>query len=220
MSAAVSMLEKRASDNDESDPVLEAMRNALAEGRKALDQLNQQMPAKQRPTEIPVNINQVTREVISILAQKMSASGVDFSWNPQSHLPHIVGSENRLRTMIKQLVENAMEAMEKNKGARDLTINSRLEKDFIVLEVIDSGPGIDDDLALKVFEPFFTTKSVATSGRGLGLAMVQEIVNDHAGMVSLDKVNDSNDSSSDDSNNDTQPGCKVIVHLPVTHDSL
>ncbi len=215
MSAAVSMLEKRAGEKAQSDPVLEAMKNALDEGQKALDLLTQQVPIKQTVAEIPVNINQLTREVVSILAQKMSASGVEFIWHPESHLPHIVGSENRLRTMIKQLVQNAIEAMEQNRSEpRDLTINSRLEGDFVILEVIDTGPGIAEDLIVKVFEPFFTTKTVATNGRGMGLTMVQEIVNDHSGMVTL-----SNADPSQNQDSKTPPGCKVIVHLPVTHDS-
>ncbi|WP_317933262.1 nitrogen fixation negative regulator NifL [Halioxenophilus sp. WMMB6] len=212
IAAAVSMLQKRAGAKADADPVLEAMRNALAEGQKALDILTKQAPEKQQSAQVPVNINQLTREVVSILAQKMSASGVEFSWEPESHLPHIVGSENQLRTMIKQLVENAIEAMERNRGeSRDLKITSRHEDQFVVLEVADTGSGIAEDLAIKVFEPFFTTKEVGhNSSRGMGLSMVQEIVNEHAGMVSL------TDNRQPDS---SMPGCKVIIYLPVTHDS-
>jgi len=212
IAAAVSMLRKRAGDKADHDPVVEAMENALAEGQKALDLLTKQAPLKNPVARIPVNINQLTREAVSILAQKMSATGVEFGWKPESHLPHVVGSENRLRTMIKQVVENAIEAMEKNRGkARELNITSAIEEGFVVLEITDSGCGITDDIALKVFEPFFSTKNTANNGRGMGLAMVQEVVNEHAGTISLRNLMDPE--------NEKPQGCVVTIHLPVTHEN-
>ncbi|GAB2190295.1 hypothetical protein MAH1_19030 [Sessilibacter sp. MAH1] len=213
IAAAVSLLEKRANkDNRADDPVLDAVRAALNEGKKALDILTNQAPVWQNTSTNSVNINQVTREVISICAEKMSAAGVEFFWHPEPHLPGIIGGENRLRTMIKQLVDNAIESIEMSRASvRDLTISSYLENDFVVLEVVDTGSGISNDLSLKVFEPFFTTKRAVNGNRGMGLSMVQEIVNEHAGLVSIGPAN--NDTTEGE---DGFPGCKVTVHLPIT----
>jgi signal transduction histidine kinase len=51
-----------------------------------------------------------------------------------------------------------------------------------VVEVSDTGPGIDPAVRARIFEPFFSTK---TSGSGLGLALVKKIVEDHGGGVEL-----------------------------------
>ena len=52
----------------------------------------------------------------------------------------------------------------------------------IVLEVIDNGIGIPEDLRERIFEPFFTTRE---TGTGLGLAIVRQIVHSHGGTISL-----------------------------------
>jgi len=54
--------------------------------------------------------------------------------------------------------------------------------DYIAIQIADNGPGIPDEIAQMVFEPFVTTKSM---GRGLGLAAVTGIVQNHGGCVSF-----------------------------------
>ena len=152
---------------------------------------------------------------MAILAQKMSANGVEFQWEPEANLSPIVGSENRLRTMIKQVIENAIEAMSDNRQKpRILKVNSKNMDDFVALHIADTGCGIDADQSLKVFEPFYSTKISANNGRGMGLTMVQEIVNEHAGTVTLTT------SQIEIEGQDTASGCEVVIHLPVTNDNL
>ena len=66
-----------------------------------------------------------------------------------------------------------------------LTIRTGFDKEWVTLEVGDTGVGIPEDVRRKVFLPFFTTKDV-DEGTGLGLAVVHGIVTAHGGAVDVD----------------------------------
>jgi len=115
----------------------------------------------------------------------------------------VIGQERRLRSLFKQLVQNAVEAMaDRSVKVRELTILTHARKEILEVEISDSGPGIPADQRVKVFQPFYSTKKTSTGFRGMGLSMVHEIVADHAGTVYFDA--------------DYRDGCRVIVQLPLT----
>ena len=88
--------------------------------------------------------------------------------------------------MFKQLVDNALDAMESTRQkSRELRIVTGVLEKMGLVTIEDTGPGIPPDLHWQIFEPFFTTKRAATHV-GLGLAMVQEVVNEQRGMIVLD----------------------------------
>lgn len=186
IAAAVTMLEKRLGNSTGQDPVLEAMKLAHQTGQEALKSLTSMVPTNRVFPKTTVNVNQLLREAISICSTRLSSAGIDFNWQPEKTLPGIWGQETRLRAMFKQLIDNAIEAIEMgNAQYRVLEIATRSGNGFVNIEIMDSGSGIPENLELKVFEPFFSTKEGHSSRKGMGLAMVHEVVNQHAGMVSL-----------------------------------
>ena len=204
ISAAVSMLERKSKDQSiDIESVLDAMKSALDSGRTVLDSLSRITPAKPVLAKVPLNINQLIREAISISIETLLANGIEIHWQPSLHLPFVLGVETRLRCMFKQLIENATEAINFDRSKlREIHINTSAESNFIKIEISDSGPGIKPDLAVKIFEPFFSTKPPGKGYRGMGLPMVQEVVNEHMGIVHLDT--------------DYNQGCKFIIQLPVS----
>ncbi|RVN96376.1 sensor histidine kinase, partial [Sinorhizobium meliloti] len=81
--------------------------------------------------------------------------------------------------VVVNLVQNAMDAMATLNGAvRLLEIRSRFENGKILVDVRDSGVGLQD--AEKIFEPFYTTKH---NGMGIGLSICRSIVGAHAGTL-------------------------------------
>jgi nitrogen fixation negative regulator NifL len=202
ISAALRMLERRLGDSAEGDPVLSAMREASQAGMDALESLSGSIPQRQTGSCVPVNVNQLIREVVSLMTDRLLAQGIVVDWQPALRLPWVMGAEGRLRSMIKQLLDNAIEAMSQNQdNPRTLSIVTRVQGQRVVrLEIADSGPGIAPELALKVFEPFFSTKPPHKAGRGMGLAMVQEAVTEHAGTVHIDRG--------------YRQGCRIVVELP------
>ena len=80
------------------------------------------------------------------------------------------------------LIDNAIDAMG---GKGELRIRTSRELDCVLVEIIDNGPGMADDVKAHIFEPFFTTKGVG-EGTGMGLDTVYRIVRAHRGEISVD----------------------------------
>jgi len=96
-------------------------------------------------------------------------------------LPAVMGSESEIRDALINLVFNAVDAM--SEGGR-LTLRTRVDEGRVVVEVIDTGSGMDEDSRRRCLEPFFTTKG--ERGTGLGLAMVYGMVQRHNADIAID----------------------------------
>lgn len=202
METAVSMLQRRAGSDHRDDSLLMALEEALTAGRDALANMAASMPPPLEESRKPVNINELLREAMSLTTGALLANGITVEWQPSLHLPAVIGRERRLRSMFKQLLDNAVDAMsERGVKRRDLVIITRAEKDCVTCEIRDTGPGIRPELMVKVFEPFFSTKTGGHGCRGMGLPMVHDIVSDHSGTVHIDST--------------WNEGCRVIVQLPI-----
>jgi signal transduction histidine kinase len=73
-----------------------------------------------------------------------------------------------------------------------------------VLQVVieDSGPGIPEEMRVKVFEPFYSTKGKGGKRAGMGLVMVQQVVNEHNGNITIQTPE--------------KGGCRITLELPIT----
>ena len=204
VAVALKMLQRRSGSDAKDDPVIKALQEALDAGTAALDSLMASMPVHVEEPKLPVNVNQLIREVITISTDQLLSQGIVVEWSPALRLPWVMGRESRLRSLLKQLVDNAIDAMSARAiSRRELLVRTRAEKDVVMIEVIDSGPGIPENLAVKVFEPFFSTKPPSKGCRGMGLPMVHEIVTEHAGTVHIDPRH--------------KPGCRIVVELPCSN---
>jgi nitrogen fixation/metabolism regulation signal transduction histidine kinase len=86
-----------------------------------------------------------------------------------------------LRRVMLNLIQNAAQAMREH-GERTprIVVNLRADREFYVLDVEDSGPGIPEALRERMFDPYVTTKA---EGTGLGLAIVKKIIVEHGGSI-------------------------------------
>ena len=76
--------------------------------------------------------------------------------------------------------------MEIQEDERSLIIRTSCQgEEYILIEVLDSGPGIQDEAMSRLFEPFYTTKE---SGMGMGLVISQTIIEDHNGKISAERL--------------------------------
>lgn len=186
VAAACGIVERRGSANSEFSPLISVLKQALSSGQDALEKLRTSMPMVPSEAMVPVNVNELLRDVLGVSTTRLLATGVTVEWRPAAVLPPIIAPAGRIRGMFKHLVDNAVEAMDNpNIKLRELHISTREEREGIRVDITDTGSGIPSDLRLKVFEPFFTTKGRFGRG-GMGLALVQEVAIALGGTISMD----------------------------------
>jgi PAS domain S-box-containing protein len=105
--------------------------------------------------------------------------------NVEGVFPDVQGDERMLRQAILNLIRNAAEAIGDEHSDRDVTVSSQKEagknnRDFVRIEIRDTGPGIPLSDLQRIFIPFFTTKS---KGHGVGLALAHRVITDHGGTL-------------------------------------
>ncbi len=96
-------------------------------------------------------------------------------------VPKVKMDENMFRQVLTNLIRNAMEAIE-DSGEVTLSTRHEADKDMVVIDVTDTGPGIPSYLNDRIFDAFFTTKE---QGTGLGLAICQRIVHEFGGHLRM-----------------------------------
>jgi C4-dicarboxylate-specific signal transduction histidine kinase len=129
------------------------------------------------------DLNGAVREVVTMVRSAIVKNRITVGTRLMDGLAPVLGDRVQLQQVIMNLILNAVEAMSlDDTGVRELSIRteqSQAERDVLV-EVRDSGPGIDPVNLARVFEPFYTTK---TSGIGMGLSICRSIVDAHGGRL-------------------------------------
>ena len=96
-----------------------------------------------------------------------------------TEIPRLLLNRNEIRQLILNLYRNGLEAMDEEKF---LTIRTYMEKDHVVLAVVDQGKGINPEILDKLGTPFFTTKD---NGTGLGLGVCYAIAARHHAKIEI-----------------------------------
>jgi PAS domain S-box-containing protein len=172
-----------------SSPNLAELRTAIAEivgdGARASAVIARirRLLRKRTPGTVQVDINEIIREVISLLRNELTRNRVYLGTELSTHLPRVQGDPVLLQQVLVNLMVNAVEAMRlSGEQPKRLSIRSIRNPDGVLVQVQDSGPGIESEHAERIFEPFFTTKA---EGTGMGLAISRSIIESHGGQLSL-----------------------------------
>jgi signal transduction histidine kinase len=94
-------------------------------------------------------------------------------------VPRVEAYGSELNQVWTNLIDNAIDAMQ---GEGQLTLRTSLQANQVVVEIVDSGPGIPPEILPRIFEPFFTTKPPG-AGTGLGLHIAHSIIARHHGQI-------------------------------------
>jgi two-component system NtrC family sensor kinase len=147
----------------------------------------------------PVQINDLVSEVLSLLERPASYANVTLKRQLQPDLPLVAASPAELQQVLINLVNNALDAMEKN--GDEILVRTLTEDGGVVMSVTDNGPGIPPAVLPRVFDPFFTTKPVG-KGTGLGLSICYGIVDKLGGRLEVQST--------------PGQGTTFSMHLPVS----
>jgi PAS domain S-box-containing protein len=142
----------------------------------------------------PVRVNEIVSETVQLLRQTIDRT-IEIRTECAAEIPSVLGDQGQIQQVLINLCVNARDAMPRG-GV--ITLSTRADPrpaggeggdsaggaGSVVLEVNDTGVGIDRETLPKIFDPFFTTKGPG-EGTGLGLSIVYGIVRQHGGRVSV-----------------------------------
>lgn len=181
LSLALEQLKEELPENDEYTAVFTDIihRNVLRIGQLITEMLNSSKPRDldRKPQGLSIIVQDTLHLVADRLKLKSMTLRTDFY-----PLPCIALLDHeQIKTALLNILINAVEAMEPNKGALQVRTYCS-DDDQVCVEVEDNGSGISEENRQRLFDPFFTAKS---TGMGLGLTTTQNIINSHQGNIEV-----------------------------------
>ena len=165
---------------------LEELREAIAEivndGTRASTVISRirTLLVKGAPGRAELDINEVIQEVTGLIRSELARNRISLLTDLTADL-RVRGDRVQLQQVLINLIMNAVEAMRTSTGrTRELLIRSAKNPDGVLVQVQDSGPGMEPEVADRIFEPFFTTRA---EGIGMGLSISRSIVESHGGRL-------------------------------------
>jgi len=194
----------------ESDEQREYIEIVIAEVDR-INRLVKKMMNLTRPTSDDfklINIHRILEETLTLERETLKRKEGKFVQRYDPSLPNIEGNEDELKQLFLNLIKNAVEASPK-RGQVSIVTQFSSKYAFrkthaappthnIIVEIIDSGPGMTDETLKNLFTPFFTTKK---RGTGLGMVVSLKIIESHNGKIKV--------------NSERNVGTTVQVFLPV-----
>ena len=195
-----SLLDKESSLSPRARSYLETIQRAIDDVARTVARMREFY--RQREPQLlllPVDMNRLVQQVVDLtrarwgdIAQQRGIA-IEMRTELAPGLPAILGADNEIREALTNLIFNAVDAMP-NGGP--LTLRTRVApaegaqdaapRQFVQVEVSDSGVGMDEDTRRRCLEPFFTTKG--ERGTGLGLAMVYGTMQRHGADIEVDSA--------------------------------
>ncbi len=176
---------------DRAEPIA-----VIREETERLEELAREFAALGRPPDGPTSPIDVRELVVSLLETDVPP-GIETVFEAGAALPLVDGHHEALVRTFRNLIRNAVEAMEGSAAPRRIEVRLAARDAVIEVAVADAGPGVPADAGERIFEPDFTTRS---RGTGLGLALVRQAVAAHGGEVRV--------------RNRPEGGAEFVVRLP------
>jgi nitrogen-specific signal transduction histidine kinase/CheY-like chemotaxis protein len=181
------------------DKLSEYLTEVLAAGNRAKDLVKQILTFSRMGEQSnlgPIQIQPIVKEAMKLLRASIPTTiAIKQDIRPDTGL--IVGNLTQVHQILINLCTNAYHAMQQNGGVLSVRLYStKLERSighpdqvepgrYNVLEVSDTGDGMDEETLDRIFEPYFTTKEQG-KGTGMGLAVVHGIVKSYGGHIVVD----------------------------------
>jgi C4-dicarboxylate-specific signal transduction histidine kinase len=152
------------------------------------------MVRRREPQTGRLHMNNVVREAMEFLTREIESRNVEFDLDLASYLPVISGDRIQLQQVVLNLVNNALQAIDRagelDSGTQHRVIVStklNVSSGDVVTQVTNTGPLISDSEMEQLFDPFYTTHQ---EGLGLGLAISKSIVESHGGQIAAEHLSD------------------------------
>ena len=161
------------------------IRKSIKDGAEIVRRINKFDRIKEdRHGYVPVDLWEVIKETIDLTLHKRNErakTGITYTINSENveYVPSIKGNPLELREVFINIINNAIDAMPEG---GTLSFSTREEKGNVIVNISDTGLGMDEETQSKIFDPFFTTKD---HGTGLGMSIVSGIIKRHGGKIEV-----------------------------------
>jgi signal transduction histidine kinase len=183
ISTYAQMLAKQVSGDDQKAKLLDKIAKQTFRASEIVNSLLNF--SRTSPTDFAdVDLNRILRETVSLVEHQFQTAGVVTDLSLADNLLSIRGNSGKLQQVFLNLFINAKDAMP---DGGVLTIRTRAEGGFAILEIADTGQGIPPEHLARIYDPFFTTKG-PKKGTGLGLSISYGIVHEHDGVIEVDST--------------------------------
>ena len=175
-------------DTKEALTLLESTRTAARDAKNMVQRLREFYHPEENVEIVAVDVNPLVKQVMLMTQprwQKQAlAEGVSITIETSlSKIPKINVSETQLREVLMNFIFNAVDAMPDGGTIR---IATSAKGDCVVIEITDTGKGMDEEVCKRCFEPFFSTKG--DNGTGMGLAMCYGIIQRYDGFIDVEST--------------------------------
>lgn len=156
--------------------------DSIVHQTRAVDQMVREILDFAKGNQTPINPQKVNLEqfftsIKETFGKTLSGRNIDFVIN--NTVPHeVCFDDSKIRRVLHNLMKNSSEALTTN---GHIGLDARLEDNFLVITVTDSGPGLSEHIKANLFSPFQTEGK--PHGTGLGLAITRKLVNEHKGTI-------------------------------------
>ena len=194
ISSYTQMLSKQLRDDARLSPVLEKITQQTFRASEIVNGLLN-FSRTSGAEFVSINLNQLLHDTAILLDHQFKTARIRIESDLDPALAAIYGNQGKLQQVLLNLMLNARDAMSGTRNeetASVIRLRTRNEDSLAVVEIIDSGVGIDAAHLHRIFDPFFTTKTNPQPGQhkgtGLGLAVSYGILQEHGGKIKVDSV--------------------------------
>jgi two-component system, NtrC family, sensor kinase len=174
------LIKKAGNLNDQQSEDIERIIKASLYTREIIKKL--MLFSRQMPQQITsLNMNEIVESILYFIDVRFQSRGITITKHLAEKLHDIQADEVQMSQVLVNLITNAVHAMPEG---GEITIVTRNKDNHVSVIVKDTGTGMTKEVRQKIFEPFFTTKPVG-QGTGLGLSVVQGIIDAHSGKISV-----------------------------------
>jgi two-component system, sensor histidine kinase and response regulator len=161
----------------------EAINRTIREANRAHEVITKvrSLVMKAPPRMDALDINHVIQDVIPLIEPELRKSAVALQTELASDVPPVRGDRVQLQQVLLNLIMNGITAINMNSdGSRKVVVKTATDRNGVLVQVRDSGKGLDPEQNHRIFEPFFTTNP---EGIGLGLSISRTIIEAHGGQL-------------------------------------
>ncbi|MFY9128675.1 MAG: HAMP domain-containing sensor histidine kinase [Limnohabitans sp.] len=175
--------------NQRAATIISTLRNMFGQGPKTISSFD---------------FNELVKDVILLCQPTFSRHGIQVQIQLHSEALNFTGDKSQLQQVLLNLITNAIEAFPATfEGLKNITIQTNIESNRIVMSVADNGVGISPEIEAVVFELLRTNKE---SGMGIGLWLSKTIIDSHQGNISF--------------TTQVNQGTRFVVTLPLTTEKM